>query len=49
MFKYTGKDIGVAICRQITLSPNTSDTIEFALAWDMPKIHFFKKMKEYKR
>lgn len=37
------------MCREITLSPNANDTIEFSLAWDMPKIRFHKKVKEYKR
>lgn len=43
------KDVGVAICGQIKVAPQSNGDLEFALAWDMPKIQFHKKMKEYTR
>lgn len=45
----TGKDIGVAISNQIFVAPQSSGEFEFVLAWDMPKIQFHKKIKEYTR
>lgn len=48
-FIYAGKDVGVAVCGQIKVMPNSSNELEFALAWDMPKIQFHKKIKEYTR
>lgn len=43
------KDVGVAICGQVKVMPHSSAELEFALAWDMPKIQFRKKIKEYTR
>lgn len=43
------KDVGVAICGQVKVMPQSSADLEFALAWDMPKIQFRKKIKEYTR
>lgn len=45
----TAKDIGVAVCGQVTVQPQTYDDLEFALAWDMPVINFHKKIKQYTR
>ncbi|XP_037957731.1 non-lysosomal glucosylceramidase isoform X2 [Teleopsis dalmanni] len=38
------KELAVALCAQVTLKPNASHDLEFVLAWDMPKIHFPKKL-----
>lgn len=46
---FIGKDVGVAICKQIKVMPHNSNDLEFALSWDMPKIQFHKKIKEYNR
>lgn len=39
----------MAICGVVKVMPHTSTDLEFALAWDMPKIQFHKKIKEYTR
>lgn len=44
---FLGKDIAVAVCSQICVKPQSQEDLEFALAWDMPIIKFYKKMKEY--
>ncbi|XP_014087566.1 non-lysosomal glucosylceramidase isoform X1 [Bactrocera oleae] len=43
------KDLGVALCAQVAVKPNCSHDLEFVLAWDMPHIHFPKKLKSYTR
>lgn len=43
------KDVAVAVCSQTTVKPEEEVDLEFALAWDMPKISFHKKMKEHTR
>ncbi|GAB0086442.1 Non-lysosomal glucosylceramidase [Sergentomyia squamirostris] len=44
-----GKDVGVAVSGQILVKPGSSVDIDFCLVWDMPIVHFWKKMKEYSR
>lgn len=41
------KDVAVAVSAQILLQSETSSELEFSLVWDMPKIHFTKRSKEY--
>lgn len=41
--------MGVALCARVSLKPKSSHDLEFALAWDMPIIHFPKKLKAHKR
>ncbi|KAI8121146.1 Non-lysosomal glucosylceramidase [Lucilia cuprina] len=43
------KDVGVAICARVSLKPKTSHDLEFVLCWDMPIIHFPKKLKAHTR
>lgn len=43
------KDVAVAVCSQTTVNPQTEVGLEFALAWDMPKISFHKKIKQHTR
>uniref|UniRef100_A0A1B0AJL2 Non-lysosomal glucosylceramidase n=1 Tax=Glossina pallidipes TaxID=7398 RepID=A0A1B0AJL2_GLOPL len=43
------KDMGVAICARVSLKAKSSHDLEFVLAWDMPIVHFPKKLKAYKR
>ncbi|XP_055544706.1 non-lysosomal glucosylceramidase [Wyeomyia smithii] len=42
-----GKDVAVAVSAQILVHSESSSELEFAVVWDMPKIHFTKKMKEH--
>lgn len=49
VLRFTGRELGVALCARISLKPQSSNDLEFALVWDMPIIHFPKKMKAYKR
>lgn len=42
-------DLGVAICARVSLKPKSQHDLEFALAWDMPTIHFPKKLKAHTR
>lgn len=39
----------MALSTQIIIKPGATEDIEFALAWDMPIIHFTKKVKEYSK
>nr|XP_040239251.2 non-lysosomal glucosylceramidase isoform X2 [Anopheles coluzzii] len=43
------KDVAVAVSGQILVQPGTTSQREFALVWDMPKVHFQKRGKEYHR
>lgn len=43
------KDLAVALCSQITIQQGTQKDVEFVLAWDMPVIHFTKRVKEYSK
>ncbi|XP_053672231.1 non-lysosomal glucosylceramidase isoform X1 [Anopheles nili] len=43
------KDVAVAVSGQILVQPGTTSQLEFALVWDMPKVHFQKRGKEYHR
>lgn len=45
----SAKDVGVALCARVSLKPKSSHDLEFVLAWDMPIIHFPKKLKAHKR
>lgn len=45
----SGKDVAVAVCNQATVKPQATINLEFALAWDMPKISFHKKIKQHIR
>lgn len=45
----SAKDVAVAVCCQATVKPQEATDLEFALAWDMPKISFHKKMKQHIR
>lgn len=45
----TAKDVGIAVCGQIKANAQSEMDIEFVLAWDMPRIHFHKKIKQYSR
>ncbi|XP_055634667.1 non-lysosomal glucosylceramidase [Toxorhynchites rutilus septentrionalis] len=42
-----GKDVAVAVSAQILVQSERSSELEFSLVWDMPKIHFAKRVKEY--
>ncbi|XP_058446852.1 non-lysosomal glucosylceramidase [Malaya genurostris] len=42
-----GKDVAVAVSAQILVQSECSSELNFALVWDMPKIHFTKKVKEH--
>ncbi|XP_061387409.1 non-lysosomal glucosylceramidase [Musca vetustissima] len=42
-------DLGVAICARVALKPKSNHDLEFSLAWDMPTIHFPKKLKAHTR
>lgn len=47
---HIAKDVAVAICGQVTVDAQSdASDIEFALVWDMPRIHFHKKVKQYSR
>lgn len=41
--------IGAAVCSRIFVKSNDKSELEFSLVWDMPKIHFHCKMREYLR
>ncbi|XP_062545738.1 non-lysosomal glucosylceramidase [Armigeres subalbatus] len=41
------KDVAVAVSAQILVQSESSSDLEFSLVWDMPKIHFGKKAKEF--
>lgn len=44
------KELGVALCVQQIVAPKTQPKdIEFTLVWDMPVVHFTKKVKEYSK
>uniref|UniRef100_A0A336KNI8 CSON012927 protein n=1 Tax=Culicoides sonorensis TaxID=179676 RepID=A0A336KNI8_CULSO len=43
------KDLGVGICGQVSLKPESHSDIEFALVWDMPIVNFHMKLKEYSK
>lgn len=43
------KDLAVALCSQVVVKPGEQQDIEFTLVWDMPIIHFTKKVKEYSK
>ncbi|XP_049549134.1 non-lysosomal glucosylceramidase isoform X1 [Anopheles darlingi] len=43
------KDVAVAVSGQILVQPGTTSELQFALVWDMPKVHFQKRGKEYHR
>ncbi|XP_055852929.1 non-lysosomal glucosylceramidase isoform X1 [Episyrphus balteatus] len=43
------KDLGVGICSQVLIRPNSSHDLEFVLAWDMPNIKFPKKINTHSR
>lgn len=45
----SAKDVAVAVCSQAIVKPQEATDLEFALAWDMPKISFHKKMKQHIR
>ncbi|XP_049963211.1 non-lysosomal glucosylceramidase [Schistocerca serialis cubense] len=44
-----GKQLASAVCAKTTVPKCESREVEFALVWDMPKIHFHGKAKEYYR
>ncbi|XP_075215795.1 non-lysosomal glucosylceramidase [Lycorma delicatula] len=35
-----GEELGVAVCTQTSVSAGSTNTVEFSLVWDMPKIFF---------
>lgn len=43
------KEVGVALCADFTVEPSSREIVEFGLVWDMPKIHFPKKLNTYNR
>ncbi|XP_012264048.2 non-lysosomal glucosylceramidase [Athalia rosae] len=45
----TNGPIAAAVSSRVFLKANESKDLEFALVWDMPKIHFRNKMREYMR
>lgn len=45
----TAKDVAVAVCSQTTVKPGATTDLEFALAWDIPKIEFHKKIAQHTR
>ncbi|KAB7499797.1 Non-lysosomal glucosylceramidase [Armadillidium nasatum] len=44
-----GEERAIAICGQKSIMPNSSETIEIALSWDMPEIVFRSRGKSYSR
>lgn len=43
------KDLGVGICGQIVVGPESQSDLEFGLVWDMPIVNFHMKTKEYSK
>jgi len=44
-----GKDIAAAVSSMVTVKPGGRQSLEFALTWDMPVIHFRAKEIQYSR
>lgn len=42
-------EIGVGLCADFTVKPRLEQVVEFALVWDMPKVHFPKKLHTHHR
>lgn len=49
LFSPTAKDVGIAVSAQIHLKPGAQSDIDFVLAWDMPEIRYFRKMRTHWR
>lgn len=45
----TKQAIGAAVCSRIFVKSNEQRELEFSLVWDMPKVNFHCKMREYLR
>lgn len=41
--------MAVAVCNRFTLPPNSTKTHDYALSWDMPKVHFGSVARSYHR
>lgn len=45
----SAKDVGVAVSAQIHLNAGAQSSVDFVLAWDMPQVCFFRKMRQHWR
>ncbi|CAH04764.1 Non-lysosomal glucosylceramidase [Caenorhabditis elegans] len=43
------REMAVAVCNRFTLPPNSTKTHDYALSWDMPKVHFGSVARSYHR
>ncbi|XP_046661993.1 non-lysosomal glucosylceramidase isoform X2 [Homalodisca vitripennis] len=44
-----GREVACAVCAYVEVPPGNMKTLEFALVWDMPRIHFHLNTKEHYR
>lgn len=47
--KGKGQQIACAVCARVLVPALSAKILEFALVWDMPKIHFLLKNKDHIR